>query len=187
MSTHENPLVNTLTQYFLYKTSPAVFKLLYDKYYRTDIYNDIRQKTFATVEEIPINFSPGVYNDKIPTNVADFKILDYYMNRSENSIKAIATFSAACLNGLIYGILRTLQLEKKEFIFLDNNRMIYNRLNLAKIIFREFVKVNGVLLLGLSFIYLVRFISYRFHPPEEIEMVMNKYPRDIALYNRLKV
>jgi hypothetical protein len=182
-----NIIKNSYLDYFLYKTSPVIFRILYDKYYRSDLYREIRSRTLSKVKEVNLtDFAVKAFDDKVATSVPEFRLLEYYMRSGESCIKAVVSFSFSCMSGLLYLIMKRMQLEKKDFIFLDNNRIIYNRLNLGRIVFKEIVRINIFFMLGVSMVYFINFLFYRLQTPEEVEIVEKQFNRDLALYRKLE-
>jgi hypothetical protein len=171
----------------LYLVSPDAFRLLYDKYYRTDLYNQVRSRTFSGTSKIDYKeFNNKVYNQKLIPKIDELIVINYYMNLGEYYLKMILALVGASVNSLFYFSMVRMKFEKRNFIFLDNNRLIYNKLNFGRVLVREGVKINSIWLFGATLYFLFQYSSKKYFVPVEIDQIGQTYNRDILLYQRVR-
>lgn len=186
-------------EYFCYSHAPVIYKILYDKYHRPEIYKDIRNTTIYDarmnrdrnnnkIYDFKSN-SVSVSTDQNKKERMPFKeqlVFEYYKNLMQEKRNLYYLSGSFVVNLLFVKTFQKLKLESKEFIFLDNNRLIYNKLNDMRKVLYKILRANLYFVGCITFILFLRINIYKHlvHIEEEKEISKN-YKREIILYNSI--
>ncbi len=180
-----------------YNSSPILFKILYDKYFRSDLYEKIRKEEISdSLSDTSIRglkFDLAYFdkvNDVLPENNQNFDELVYmnYHNFLHKEKIIFGKFAMFALGQycLIY-LLKKAKLENSKFIFLDNNRLIYNKLISVKMILFGVMKLN-LICLSVGFTYFfANYLTekYSIDLSTEENDIQNRHRRSHMLYSKL--
>ena len=148
-----NERMNQKIEKLKYLTSPTIFKILYDKYNRPNIYQQIIKKKISEIDkekvlriEIKNKFDKTSDDNNLLSNTP-YKFQENIIYSFHNTIFKerfmLATIVLANIFQLgVYNIIKSLKIEQKTFIFLDNNRAIFNKLIFFNTGFLNFLKFN---------------------------------------------
>lgn len=213
-----------------YFTSPTIYKILYDKYSRPDIYRSICELKISEINTLDTDFKKSViknfsnmnktldenfysqykYNDKnsqsnppealtsnnqsllTTTNYQNYTnsfpeliVLSYY-NQLFQEKSFIAALSLITLGQFTLSKVLNINWDRKKFIFLDNNRAIFNKIIKANVGLANLTQLSFYLTLS-ALLYFTSKMIYRnlYDKLEEEEMIKDKYKRSLILYQQL--
>ena len=203
MSLIENEIIgkNFLENYFLkrkYFQAPIIYKILYDKNSRKEIFDSIKEKTVHEIQfenfKLDKNFNQFPIDEKNTasyptTDFTEFLILSYYDHLYKEKILAHLFTFFTLFQFFIFKMFKSVNWENKKFIFLDNNRMIMNKICSFNLFLQGLMKINLFLLGGLTFYYYMKYISDKLgnSVKDEEKEIEEKYKRSILLYSKLKI
>jgi hypothetical protein len=168
----------------MYKTSPSIMKLLYDKYYRNELFNKITKSSY--IEPGSIIYS-NFENTKINNDIIfeELVALKYYTTIFEYKMKIALSISFSVLNYIIYRMIKVNNMQSKEFVFVDNNRMIYNTLNKTHSTLAKIIKYNAMISFSLSMGLVTLLLFKYFEVPDEVYEITNTYEKEKITYDKL--
>lgn len=192
-----NEKMNQKIEKLKYLTSPTIFKILYDKYNRPNIYQQIIKKKISEIDkekvlriEIKNKFDKTCDDNNLLSNTP-YKFEENIIYSFHNTIFKerfmLVTIVLANIFQLgVYNIVKSLKIEQKTFIFLDNNRAIFNKLIYFNSGFLSFLKFN----MGLtSLIFVYCFGNYLvkeyYRPSNEEKFLLENYRRSAMLYSKI--
>ena len=184
--------INSTTEKVKYLSSPLVYRILYDKYKRPEIYQKIKSNKILnfTCERVPglkNKFSKDQVKENFtnPDSFQEHLVYTYYetMFNYKIFVLGLGGFSLSQ-----YGLIKYLQgfkFEDRMFIFLDNNRAIFNRLIGVNKGLITFMRMNLAVSLFAVFYFTVEIlVKMYYRPKREEEMVLSNYKRSSMLYKR---
>lgn len=197
----ENQVEELLTR-LSYRFSDTIYKVLYDKYRRPLVYETVRQCSFFDRE----------WNDEMLKilNLSDFteQKLDVFADQEDlgvrkfEELRLVRLFEKSCKENLIcfnlcifalmqqsiFKIIDYCQFDKKIFIFVDNNRLLHNKLIYSIGMVTNMQKFSSQVSLGIfgcaAFFLLSR---HFFQNVVDCSKLRSQYRRQIALYNKIKI
>jgi len=185
-----NEKINFYYEKLKYLTSPIIFKILYDKYNRPEIYEQIRANKLYELskfhnKKLKNNFS----SQNLVVNAEYFQeVLVYYFYEYQFKEKVFI------LNLTIFNLFQffTMKLIKNIcndatlFVFLDNNRAIYNKIIKSNIGLTKIISFNIYICSLLTGYSLCRFLIKSINRPKREELYLrDKYKRSLLIYNKL--
>jgi hypothetical protein len=186
-----------------YLNAPLIYRILYDKYFRPDIYEKVINQTTNEIIE-KTNFDPEFKSklnnfQKSLNTTSEIEFLKKTKNFEELIVLSvydklwkdklfIFTCAALSISNLVFlALVKRSHLEKKKFIFLDNNRIVFNKIVGVNLFFINVVKLNFFVFSGFSIYFLMLYIFKKNTLNlEEENILINNYKRSIILYSNLK-
>jgi hypothetical protein len=192
-----NAKINQKFEKLKYQTSPTIFKILYDKYNRPDIYNKIIDKQISLINqekvlkiEIKNKFGKTSENNNLNSNTPykfqENLIYSFYDTIFKERMMLMSLVLANVFQFGVYKLVKSLKIEQKTFIFLDNNRAIFNKLIKFNTGFLNFLKFNMGLTSLLFVYYFGNYLVKEYYRPSKEEMcLLDNYRRSIMLYSKI--
>ncbi len=179
---------NNFLEKIKYQTSPALFKILYDKYNRPNFYNSVLQNKISDdkkkIHTIKSEFQYN--NDQLSSMIFEENIIySYYEQLYKDKILITSTLLISLFQFGLYGVLHKINLDSRTFIFLDNNRLLFNRLlTIAKAV-KSFLMFNVTVSMLFCIFYTGKyFVRVYYKPKVEEEYLRNNYRRSLLIYNK---
>ncbi len=183
--------ITSLKEKLKYNFSPISYKILYDKYCRPEIYNSITHLLISNFKrenilDLELDYFPSEFKISNVETYPEILVLQYYHNLFEE-ITFISSLLFLTFNQYaVYKISENLQWEKRRFIFLDNNRALFNKIAMCNIGFSGVAKFMMYMTFFITSIYTCKLgCNMMVEGLEEEAVVMNMYKRSEMLYNKL--
>jgi hypothetical protein len=189
--------INLKLEKIKYLSSPIIYRILYDKYNRPEIFSKIRTNKISEVKYekvMKIEMTNKFINIPDNQNIANQSKIAFqenliysYYNTIFNERVFLLNLVAINLSQVaIYKLLTNLNFDKKSFIFLDNNRAIFNKILSVCKGLTNFLKFN----VGLTTIMLVYFsgnylVKEYYRPSQEEKLLIDEYKRSNMLYRKI--
>jgi len=180
---------NNFLEKIKYQSSPVLFKILYDKYNRPNFYNSILQNKISddkkNIQTIKSEFKPN--KEEISSMVFEENIIySYYEQLYKDKLLITSTLLISLFQIGFYGALHKINLDNRTFIFLDNNRLLFNRLLSITKGVKSFIMFNITASLLFCIFYIGKYFTRVYYKPKvEEEYLRNNYRRSMLIYNKL--
>jgi hypothetical protein len=119
-------------------------------------------------------------------NMEEILVFQFYNMINIKRFFSIGLLSITSINALFYIVLRSMNLKNQFFIFVDNNRHIYNQINSFRYGFYNLVKFNFFFFAMLTTGHILyTAYCYNFRPLKEEDLLKQNYQREILIYDKL--
>ena len=124
-------------------------------------------------------------NENQDIKIEELIVIKYYENLFESKLKFLVSFCMGGFNYLLYKIFNRFTKDQRKFIFIDNNRLIYNKLCDANKIIGSITKYNSFFFFIASSLFLFSHLVILYNKPYEIFDLEIAYGRENVLYQNI--
>jgi hypothetical protein len=186
----KNYIISLLDK-FNYLTAPLAYKIVFDKYRRPELYSKLVSKEITQINEKDTKALRHIEFENLKDfseceNFEEHLIYHYYEGLSFIKKSIIGIGLVIYFQYLFLNILNSSKLDDKMFVFLDNNRAIFNRLMRFHKNLQIFIKFNyGLCKYIFLYFVIVLAIKMYYKPKEQEENILENYKRTQLIYKKL--